>query len=125
MQLTEEDESKIIELSTDPDIYEKIIKSTAPSIRGYRDVKEAIALQLLGGAAKELEDETRLRGDIHILIVGDPGIGNSQMLKYVSKLAPRSIYTSGKGTTGAGLTAAAVRDELGGWSLEAGALVLG
>ena len=125
LQLTEEDEAKIIELSKDPDIYEKIIKSTAPSIRGYRDVKEAIALQLFGGAAKELEDETRLRGDIHILIVGDPGIGKSQMLKYVSKLAPRSIYTSGKGTTGAGLTAAAVRDELGGWSLEAGALVLG
>ena len=88
-------------------------------------MKEAIALQLFGGSAKVLEDETRLRGDIHILIVGDPGIGKSQMLKYVSKLAPRSIYTSGKGTTGAGLTAAAVRDELGGWSLEAGALVLG
>ncbi|MBR2557073.1 MAG: minichromosome maintenance protein MCM [Methanobrevibacter sp.] len=125
LQLSEEDEEKIIELSKDPNIYEKIIKSTAPSIRGYRDVKEAIALQLFGGAAKQLEDETRLRGDIHILIVGDPGIGKSQMLKYVSKLAPRSIYTSGKGTTGAGLTAAAVRDELGGWSLEAGALVLG
>lgn len=125
LQLSEEDEEKIIELSKDPHIYDKIIKSTAPSIRGYRDVKEAIALQLFGGAAKQLEDETRLRGDIHILIVGDPGIGKSQMLKYVSKLAPRSIYTSGKGTTGAGLTAAAVRDELGGWSLEAGALVLG
>ncbi len=125
LQLTEEDEEKIIKLAQDPDIYNKIIKSTAPSIRGYRDVKEAIALQLFGGAAKVLEDETRLRGDIHILIVGDPGIGKSQMLKYVSKLAPRSIYTSGKGTTGAGLTAAAVRDELGGWSLEAGALVLG
>lgn len=125
LNLTEEDEAKIIELSQDPNIYNKIIKSTAPSIRGYRDVKEAIALQLFGGSAKVLEDETRLRGDIHILIVGDPGIGKSQMLKYVSKLAPRSIYTSGKGTTGAGLTAAAVRDELGGWSLEAGALVLG
>ena len=125
IDLSEEDEEKIIELSKDPNIYEKIIKSTAPSIRGYRDVKEAIALQLFGGSAKQLEDETRLRGDIHILIVGDPGIGKSQMLKYVSKLAPRSIYTSGKGTTGAGLTAAAVRDELGGWSLEAGALVLG
>ncbi|MCL2116108.1 MAG: minichromosome maintenance protein MCM [Methanobrevibacter sp.] len=125
LQISEEDEEKIIELSKDPEIYEKIIKSTAPSIRGYEAVKEAIALQLFGGAAKELEDKTRLRGDIHILIVGDPGIGKSQMLKYVSKLAPRSIYTSGKGTTGAGLTAAAVRDELGGWSLEAGALVLG
>ena len=125
LQLSEEDEEKIIELSKDPKIYEKIIKSTAPSIRGYRDVKEAIALQLFGGAAKQLEDETKLRGDIHILIVGDPGIGKSQILKYDSRLAPRSIYTSGKGTTGAGLTAAAVRDELGGWSLEAGALVLG
>ncbi len=125
LHLTEEDEQEILELSQDPNIYDKIIKSTAPSIKGYRDVKEAIALQLFGGSAKELEDETRLRGDIHILIVGDPGIGKSQMLKYVSKLAPRSIYTSGKGTTGAGLTAAAVRDELGGWSLEAGALVLG
>ncbi len=125
LQLSPEDEEKIIELSKDPHIYEKIIKSTAPSIRGYRDVKEAIALQLFGGSAKQLEDETKLRGDIHILIVGDPGIGKSQILKYVSRLAPRSIYTSGKGTTGAGLTAAAVRDELGGWSLEAGALVLG
>ena len=125
LHLTPEDEEEIIELSKDPNIYDKIIKSTAPSIKGYRDVKEAIALQLFGGSAKQLADETRLRGDIHILIVGDPGIGKSQMLKYVSKLAPRSIYTSGKGTTGAGLTAAAVRDELGGWSLEAGALVLG
>ena len=125
LHLSEEDEEQILELSKDPNIYEKIIKSTAPSIRGYRDVKESIALQLFGGSAKQLEDETRLRGDIHILIVGDPGIGKSQILKYVSKLAPRSIYTSGKGTTGAGLTAAAVRDELGGWSLEAGALVLG
>ena len=125
LHLSEEDEEKIIELSQDPHIYDKIIKSTAPSIRGYRDVKEAIALQLFGGAAKQLEDETKLRGDIHILIVGDPGIGKSQILKYVSRLAPRSIYTSGKGTSGAGLTAAAVRDELGGWSLEAGALVLG
>ena len=125
LHLSEEDEEEILELSKDPHIYEKIIKSTAPSIKGYRDVKEAIALQLFGGASKQLEDETKLSGDIHILIVGDPGIGKSQILKYVSRLAPRSIYTSGKGTTGAGLTAAAVRDELGGWSLEAGALVLG
>ncbi|MCQ2964323.1 MAG: minichromosome maintenance protein MCM [archaeon] len=125
LDISEEDEEKILELSKDPHIHDKIINSTAPSIRGYRDVKEAISLQLFGGAVKELGDGTHLRGDIHILIVGDPGIGKSQMLKYVSKLAPRSVYTSGKGTSGAGLTAAAVRDELGGWSLEAGALVLG
>ena len=123
--LSEEDEERILELSRDPHIHDKIINSTAPSIKGHRDVKEAIALQLFGGTVQQLEDGTRLRGDLHILIVGDPGIGKSQILKYVSKLAPRSVYTSGKGTSGAGLTAAAVRDELGGWSLEAGALVLG
>ena len=125
LELSEEDEQRILELSKDPHIHDKIINSTAPSIKGHRDVKEAIALQLFGGTVQQLEDGTRLRGDIHILIVGDPGIGKSQILKYVSKLAPRSVYTSGKGTSGAGLTAAAVRDELGGWSLEAGALVLG
>lgn len=125
LQISEEDEEKIKKLAKNPDVYNKIINSTAPSIQGYREVKEAIALQLFGGAPKELEDKTRIRGDIHILIVGDPGIGKSQMLKYVSKLAPRGIYTSGKGTSGVGLTAAAVKDDLGGWSLEAGALVLG
>jgi replicative DNA helicase Mcm len=125
IEMSPEDEEKIRELAANPDVYNKIINSTAPSIKGYREVKEAIALQLFGGYAKELDDKTRIRGDIHILIVGDPGIGKSQMLKYVSKLAPRGIYTSGKGTSGVGLTAAAVRDEFGGWSLEAGALVLG
>ena len=125
LKISEEDEEEIKKLASDPDVYNKIINSTAPSIQGYREVKEAIALQLFGGSPKELEDKTRIRGDIHILIVGDPGIGKSQMLKYVSKLAPRGIYTSGKGTSGVGLTAAAVRDEFGGWSLEAGALVLG
>ena len=125
LKISEEDEEEIKRLAADPDVYNKIINSTAPSIQGYQEVKEAIALQLFGGSPKELEDKTRIRGDIHILIVGDPGIGKSQMLKYVSKLAPRGIYTSGKGTSGVGLTAAAVRDEFGGWSLEAGALVLG
>ncbi|HOI72369.1 MAG TPA: minichromosome maintenance protein MCM [Methanobacterium sp.] len=125
LKIDPEDEKEIKKLAADPKVYDKIINSTAPSIHGYREVKEAIALQLFGGSAKILEDKTRIRGDIHILLVGDPGIGKSQMLKYVSKLAPRGIYTSGKGTSGVGLTAAAVRDELGGWSLEAGALVLG
>lgn len=125
LKIDPEDEKEIKKLAKDPAVYDKIINSTAPSIQGYREVKEAIALQLFGGHSKTLEDKTRIRGDIHILIVGDPGIGKSQMLKYVSKLAPRGIYTSGKGTSGVGLTAAAVHDELGGWSLEAGALVLG
>ncbi|MDO5851264.1 MAG: minichromosome maintenance protein MCM [Methanobacteriaceae archaeon] len=125
LKIEDEDVEEIKELANSPDIYEKIIASTAPSIRGYEEVKEAIAFQLFGGTTKELEDKTRIRGDMHILIVGDPGIGKSQILKYVSKLAPRGIYTSGKGTSGVGLTAAAVRDDLGGWSLEAGALVLG
>lgn len=103
LQITAKDEKKIKELAADPNIYERIVRSTVPSIYGYREIKEAIALQLFGGTGKELDDKTRLRGDIHILIVGDPGIGKSQMLKYVSKLAPRGIYTSGKGTTGVGL----------------------
>ncbi len=106
LQITAEDEKKIKELAVDPNIYERIVRSTVPSIYGYREIKEAIALQLFGGTGKELDDKTRLRGDIHILIVGDPGIGKSQMLKYVSKLAPRGIYTSGKGTTGVGLCVA-------------------
>ncbi len=125
LNIDDNDEEEILELSKQPNIYEQIIESTAPSIQGYYNVKEAIAYQLFGGTAKVLEDKTHIRGDIHILIVGDPGIGKSQILKYVSKLAPRGIYTSGKGTSGVGLTAAAVRDDLGGWSLEAGALVLG
>jgi replicative DNA helicase Mcm len=125
LHISEEDEEEIIKLAQSPDIYDKIIASTAPSIQGYFEVKEAIAFQLFGGSAKVLEDKTHIRGDMHILIVGDPGIGKSQILKYVSKLAPRGIYTSGKGTSGVGLTAAAVRDDFGGWSLEAGALVLG
>lgn len=125
LSITEEDEEKILELAKSDDIYDQIIESTAPSIQGYREVKEAIAFQLFGGTSKILEDNTHIRGDMHVLIVGDPGIGKSQILKYVSKLAPRGIYTSGKGTSGVGLTAAAIRDEMGGWSLEAGALVLG
>ena len=89
-------------------------------------MKEALALQLFSGVSKCLPDGTRIRGDIHILLVGDPGIAKSQLLRYISKLSPRGIYTSGKSSTSAGLTATAVKDELGDgrWSIEAGALVL-
>ena len=126
VSITEEDEAKILELARDPMIYKKIARSIAPTIYGTDDVKEAIALQLFGGIAKEMPDGSRLRGDIHVLLVGDPGIAKSQILRYVVKLSPRGIYTSGKSSTSAGLTATAVKDEFGDgrWTLEAGALVL-
>ncbi|MFB3763987.1 MAG: minichromosome maintenance protein MCM [Methanotrichaceae archaeon] len=126
IEISPEDEKAILEMSRDPGIYEKIRNSIAPSIFGYDDVKEALALQLVSGFEKRLPDGARIRGDIHILLVGDPGIAKSQLLRYMTKISPRGIYTSGKSTTSAGLTATAVKDELGDgrWTIEAGALVL-
>ena len=126
VNISEEDEKAIMELSQDPELYTKVSRSIAPSIYGMTQVKEAISLILFGGIAKELPDGSHLRGDIHMLLVGDPGIAKSQMLRYVIQLAPRGIYTSGKSSTSAGLTATAVKDEFGDgrWTLEAGALVL-
>lgn len=126
VNITEEDEAQILELARDPNLYRKIAHSIAPTIYGNDDVKEAVSLQLFGGIAKEMPDGSTLRGDIHVLLVGDPGIAKSQLLRYVVKLSPRGIYTSGKSATSAGLTAAAVKDEFGDgkWTLEAGALVL-
>jgi len=123
--LTKEEEEQIKELAKDPLIGEKIVASIAPSIYGHKEVKEAIALMLFGGIKKVLPDGVTLRGDINILLVGDPGTGKSQLLKYVTRIAPRAIYTTGKGSTAAGLTAAVVQDTMtGGMTLEAGALVL-
>jgi len=126
VEVTEEDEKEIVKISKDPDIYEKMRKSIAPTIYGMNTEKDALVLQLFGGLSKEMPDGTYIRGDIHTLLVGDPGTAKSQMLAYLSKLAPRSVYASGKASTAAGLTAAAVRDEFGEgqWTLEAGALVL-
>ena len=126
VEVTPEDEKEIIKVSKDPELYEKMRKSISPTIFGLDVEKEAMILQLFGGIAKEMPDGTRIRGDIHTLFVGDPGTAKSQMLTYMSKLAPRSVYASGKASTAAGLTAAAVRDEFadGQWTLEAGALVL-
>ena len=126
IQITEEDEREIMKLKNQPDVYEKLIRSIAPSIFGCNEIKEAMILQLFAGIPKELPDETRVRGDIHVLLVGDPGVAKSQLLNYQVKLAPRGLYTGGKSSTAAGLTAAAVRDEFGDgrWTLEAGALVL-
>jgi replicative DNA helicase Mcm len=126
VEIDEEAENEIIALSKDPMIYRMITHSVAPTIYGGEDVKQAIVLQLFGGIAKEMPDGSRLRGDIHVLLIGDPGIAKSQLLRYVVKLSPRAIYTSGQSSTSAGLTAAAVKDEFGEgrWTLEAGALVL-
>jgi replicative DNA helicase Mcm len=126
VQIEEKDEDEILTLSRHPNIYGKIIHSIAPTIYGNEDVKEAIALQLFGGITKEMPDGSHLRGDIHVLLIGDPGIAKSQLLRYVVKLSPRAIYTSGQSSTSAGLTATAVKDEFGDgrWTLEAGALVL-
>ncbi|MCU0850624.1 MAG: minichromosome maintenance protein MCM [Candidatus Thermoplasmatota archaeon] len=126
VEVSKEDEKKIVKISKDPEIYEKMRQSIAPTIYGLDVEKDALVLQLFGGIAKEMPDGTRTRGDIHALLVGDPGTAKSQMLSYMSKLAPRSVYASGKASSAAGLTAAAVRDEFGEgqWTLEAGALVL-
>jgi len=125
IEITKEDEEKIRELAKDPLIRRKIIASIAPAIHGLWDVKEAIALLLFSGLPKVLPDGTKIRGDIHILIIGDPGTAKSQLLQYVARIAPRAIYTTGKGATAAGLTAAVVRDkQTGEYYLEAGALVL-
>jgi replicative DNA helicase Mcm len=120
-----EEEKKIIELSNDPKILNKLVNSMAPSIYGHDKIKEAIILQLMGGVKKVRTDGVTTRGDMHILLVGDPGAGKSQLIKRAQLIAPKSRYVSGKGASGAGLTAAVVRDEfLRGWALEAGALVL-
>lgn len=125
VEISKEDEEDIKKLAAEPFICEKIVSSIAPSIYGHEDVKEAISLQLFAGVFRILPDGTRLRGDSNILLVGDPGTAKSQVLQYVARLAPRGIYTSGKGVSGVGLTAAVVRDDMtGGWALEAGALVL-
>jgi len=123
----EKDEAEEIKkLSKNPQIYEMLAQSVAPAIYGYEVVKESIALQLFGGVTKHLPNGQKIRGNIHILLIGDPGCGKSQLLQATHNIAPKSIYISGKTTSGVGLTASAVKDEFGegGWTLKAGALVL-
>ena len=117
---------EIKELSLQEDIAERIRDSIAPTIFGMNWEKRAVALQQFGGVTKELPDGTRIRGDIHMLMMGDPGLAKSQLLRSASRIAPRGVMATGKSTSAAGLTAAAVRDEFGEgrWSLEAGTLVL-
>jgi replicative DNA helicase Mcm len=121
--ISPEEEKQILELAKDPWVHRKVMRSIAPSIYGYEHIKEAIMYLLFGGVAKTLPDIS-IRGDMNMLIVGDPGTAKSQLLQYVARLAPRGLYTSGRGTTAAGLTAAVLRERDGGMTLEAGALVL-
>ncbi len=125
LEISEEDERQIKELSVDSQLFEKMAQSIAPSIYGYDEIKQALVLQLFGGIRKKRSDGTFGRGDIHMLLVGDPGVAKSVLLKFISTIAPQGRYVVGKSATGAGLTATVVRDEfLKGWSLEAGAIVL-
>ena len=120
------DEQKIINtLSKNPDIYARLIASFAPHIRGHELFKEAILLLIVGSTQRVLTDGSKVRGDINVFLVGDPGTAKSEMLKFCARIAPRGLYTSGRGSTAAGLTAAVVRDTSGIFMLEAGAVVLG
>lgn len=125
LNIKDEDMKEILELSADPRVFKRLAQSIAPSIYGFEKIKEAVLLQLFGGVKKIKSDGGQSRGDIHVLLVGDPGVAKSVLLKFVSSVAPKGRYVSGKAATAAGLTAAVVKDEfLRGWSLEAGAMVL-
>ncbi|GMH60385.1 hypothetical protein TrST_g5649 [Triparma strigata] len=126
LSFTPKEEEAFIGLSRRRDIYQILTNSIAPSIQGdyTKDIKKAIACQLMGGAAKKLPDGMRLRGDINLLLLGDPSTAKSQFLKFVEKVAPVGVYTSGKGSSAAGLTASVIKDSRGEFYLEGGAMVL-
>ena len=123
--ISDDDKEKILTMAKDPEIYNKIAKSIGGSIYGGEDIKKAIACLLFGGSSKKLPDGMKLRGEINILLLGDPSTAKSQMLKFVERCAPICFYTSGKGSSAAGLTAAVIRDATTGeFQLEGGAMVL-
>jgi DNA replication licensing factor MCM5 len=122
---TQEEEHKIMSMAKDKNIYEKISKSIAPAIFGNENLKKAIACQLFGGCRKRLNEGVNLRGDINLLLLGDPSTAKSQFLKFVERVAPIAVYTSGKGSSAAGLTASIIKDPSSGeFQLEGGAMVL-
>ncbi|KAI8464621.1 MAG: MCM2/3/5 family-domain-containing protein [Monoraphidium minutum] len=124
-KLTDEDKAQILRLAGDKDIGRRIIQSIAPSIYGHENIKTSLALALFGGVEKQPSHSHRLRGDINCLLLGDPGTAKSQFLKYVEKTAMRAVYTTGKGASAVGLTAAVHKDPITReWTLEGGALVL-
>ena len=124
-RLTEQDERDIRTLSRDPKIVEKIVASIAPSIYGHKDIKTAVALSLFGGVSKEAQGKHSIRGDINLLLLGDPGTAKSQVLKYIESTAHRAVFATGQGASAVGLTASVRKDPLTQeWTLEGGALVL-
>uniref|UniRef100_A0A7S3JYN2 DNA replication licensing factor MCM5 n=1 Tax=Aureoumbra lagunensis TaxID=44058 RepID=A0A7S3JYN2_9STRA len=126
LRFTPRDEERFIAYARRPDIHDVIARSIAPAISGdYTvDIKKAIASQLMGGSRKEMNDGAKLRGDINVLLLGDPSTAKSQFLKFVEKAAPVGVYTSGKGSSAAGLTASVIRDAKKEFYLEGGAMVL-
>lgn len=123
--LSPEELQKIEDIGRESNVMKLLADNIAPSIYGHDKIKEALVLQLAGGSRKVRPDGMVTRGDMHILLIGDPGSAKSQLLKRISRVGPKARFTSGKGATAAGLTASVVKDEfLGGWSLEAGTLVL-
>lgn len=127
ISISQEEQQKIIEMSKDPKIYERLTAAVAPGIYGHNEMKLATVLQMFGGTRnKTMPGGAKIRDDIHLLLIGDPGSAKTRLLKYAGDLVPKGIFVSGKSATGAGLTAAAEKDELGdgGWTLKAGALVL-
>ncbi|EGO25411.1 hypothetical protein SERLADRAFT_361106 [Serpula lacrymans var. lacrymans S7.9] len=124
-RLTEEDEKEMRTLARDERVRKRIIKSIAPSIYGHEDIKTAIALSLFGGVPKDVNRKHRIRGDINVLLLGDPGTAKSQFLKYAEKTAHRSVFATGQGASAVGLTASVRKDPITReWTLEGGALVL-
>ncbi|KEI42805.1 uncharacterized protein L969DRAFT_57704 [Mixia osmundae IAM 14324] len=124
-RLTEEDEKQIRTLSRDERIRKRIIKSIAPSIYGHEDIKTAVALSLFGGVPKNINNKHRIRGDINVLLLGDPGTAKSQVLRYVANTAHRAVTATGQGASAVGLTASVRKDPITReWTLEGGALVL-
>jgi len=124
-EISPEEEKIIKSLARSPEVYERLVNSFAPHIQGHSLIKESILLLIVGSTQRALQDGTKIRGDINIFLVGDPGTAKSEMLKFCARIAPRGLYTSGRGSTAAGLTAAVVRDKTGIMMLEAGAVVLG
>jgi replicative DNA helicase Mcm len=125
LDISEDDEKKILELSKDPEVFNKLAGSITPSVWGYEEIKKSLVLQLFSGVKKIHLDGQKSRGDIHILLIGDPGVAKSVTLGFMAEISPKGRYVVGKSSSGAGLTATVVRDEyLRGWSLEAGAMVL-